>query len=63
MKRRMDGREHFPPEKYLHWTDGCRNLASLANLQSLQIDMIIWDELEYFDPSAGTPEQEALVYI
>jgi hypothetical protein len=57
---RMHGHGNYPPERYLYWTDGCRSLASLTNLQSLRIDMIIWDVM-YFDPGDGAAEHQALV--
>ncbi|KAF1836065.1 hypothetical protein BDW02DRAFT_596730 [Decorospora gaudefroyi] len=56
-------RKSFPPENYRDWEDGCRALAGLPRLHLFQVDMVIWDEKQYFEPSAGIVEDEALVFI
>jgi hypothetical protein len=63
MKHWMQKRGSFPRESYLDWEDGCRTLASLTELRELWIEMNVWDEFQYYDPSDGTVEEQALLFI
>lgn len=36
-----------PPENFEYWEPACRSLAGLPRLQSLCIEIIVWDEIAY----------------
>lgn len=59
----MTPRGSFPRESYLDWKDACCALASLDQLRLLRIEMTIWDQSQYHDVNAGTPEDESLIFI
>jgi len=63
MKHWMDKRGSFPRENYQDWVDGCRTLATLDDLRTLQVEITIRDQCQSFEANAETVEEAALVWI
>jgi hypothetical protein len=53
----------LPPEDYNHWEDACSTIATLQGLQSLVIDMTLWNYRYYSMTDTRTIDDNHLIMI